>query len=251
MTLVNVAILFATSFIPNIDWAAHLGGLIGGMLLGMWYFGPALGGEAYAYDTLSRAAAERKVAAAAHALALADGATTAPPLPTHLRGTRASPGGGGAPQSPPSNVIPLVSPTSSGIAGGGGVGGVGGGVGGTAWGTGGRRLDGQDIESASATTASKHSGETCASCAGACVDNTAALICGPMPSILDAFKVNAPRGLYTGAMISLFGLFGFMALTCVLIGLIYGGFISTNPSLLNVCPLISASYPSQNLKCPY
>lgn len=45
MALFNVLIIIAFSFSPLIDWAAHLGGLGGGMLLGLWYFGRALDGQ--------------------------------------------------------------------------------------------------------------------------------------------------------------------------------------------------------------
>lgn len=39
--IVNIAIIIAFSFTPYIDWAAHLGGLISGMLLGGYFFIPS------------------------------------------------------------------------------------------------------------------------------------------------------------------------------------------------------------------
>ena len=71
MTGINVAIIMVMSAIPLIDWACHLFGLFSGLLLGMWYFGPALGGAAFAHDAPSLIAAQR--AALANARAVASG----------------------------------------------------------------------------------------------------------------------------------------------------------------------------------
>jgi membrane associated rhomboid family serine protease len=45
MAIFNCLIIIAFSFSPLIDWAAHIGGLGGGVLLGFWYFGRALDGQ--------------------------------------------------------------------------------------------------------------------------------------------------------------------------------------------------------------
>lgn len=234
MTALNVMILFATSFIPNIDWAAHLGGLVGGMLIAGWYFGPALGGEAFAFDTLSRAAAERKVAAAARALAAADGAA-APALPSRLRGTVRS-------VSPPQSA-PLVDYQAARSAGSPPPP-----AGGVTWGGTGRRLDGRE----NADAAKKAScGEACCVATGVALDESIDIVCSPMPNILAAFSADAPRGLLTGALVSICSLLTFFALASTLLGLIYGGYLSTDPSLLNVCPILQLQYPLNKLKCPY
>ncbi len=41
VAVINVAIILAFSLTPYIDWAAHVGGLIGGALLGAWFFAPS------------------------------------------------------------------------------------------------------------------------------------------------------------------------------------------------------------------
>jgi hypothetical protein len=60
MMVFNIVIVMLLSFIPYIDWAAHLFGLLSGILLGLWYFAPALGGTAFAFDAPSPAAARRE-----------------------------------------------------------------------------------------------------------------------------------------------------------------------------------------------
>lgn len=75
MTAVNIAIIMIMSAIPFIDWSCHLFGLLSGLLLGLWYFGSALGGPAFAHDAPSLIKAQR--AALANAAAISSGA----PLP--------------------------------------------------------------------------------------------------------------------------------------------------------------------------
>ncbi len=71
MTGINILLIMIMSAIPLIDWACHLFGLFSGLLLGMWYFGPALGGVAFAHDAPSLIAAQR--AALANARAVSSG----------------------------------------------------------------------------------------------------------------------------------------------------------------------------------
>lgn len=35
----QISVILGMSFVPYIDWAAHVGGLIGGIFAGLWMFG--------------------------------------------------------------------------------------------------------------------------------------------------------------------------------------------------------------------
>lgn len=78
MTAVNIVVIMVMSAIPFIDWACHLFGLFSGLLLGLWYFGPALAGPAFAYNAPSLVKAQRAAIANARAIA-AGGALPAIP----------------------------------------------------------------------------------------------------------------------------------------------------------------------------
>ena len=71
MMAINITVVLLLSLIPYIDWAAHVFGLLAGALLGLWYFGPALCGPAFAFDAPAPAAARREAARRAHEEALA------------------------------------------------------------------------------------------------------------------------------------------------------------------------------------
>ena len=62
---------------------------------------------------------------------------------------------------------------------------------------------------------------------------------------------HAPRALCRGAAVSLCALLAFFAVTCALLGLIFGGGLQTDASLLDTCSLVVRAYPTYNLKCPY
>jgi len=68
MTGFNIVFIMVMSAIPMIDWACHLFGLISGLLLGLWYFAPALGGAAFAHDAPSLVVAQRAALANARAI---------------------------------------------------------------------------------------------------------------------------------------------------------------------------------------
>jgi hypothetical protein len=230
-TVFNVLILFATSFIPNIDWAAHLGGLIGGSLLALWYFGTALGGEAWAYNAMTIAEAQRAVAANLRALrAGAAGGAALPALPTRLGRGASPPARGTAAASSPGNTAPLMA------AGAGGS---------TTWRGDGRRLDGRRDSAAEAR------GEGCGSRVGTAVDIASDALCAPMAPVLVGCGRDAPRALFRGAAVAAVGLAAYFALVCALLGALYGGSVKSDNSLLNVCANYQAAYPAYKLRCPY
>jgi hypothetical protein len=74
MMAINITVVMLLSLIPYIDWAAHLFGLLGGVLLGLWYFGAALSGPAFAFDAPTPAEARREAARRA-----AEAAAAGPP----------------------------------------------------------------------------------------------------------------------------------------------------------------------------
>lgn len=204
---------------PPVDWAAHLGGLIGGVLLALWYFGPALGGEPFAYNAMSPSEAQRIVSA--NLRALREGVGALPALPSRI-GRGVSPARQIVVASP-QNTVPLMTSARGG----------------------GQRLDGREIDTNGTAR------ESCCSRVGVAVDVANDVACAPMSLIVLGCSRDASRSLRCGAAVSLCGLFSYIIMVCVCFGLIYGGVVSTEASLLDVCALIQAAYPSYALRCPY
>lgn len=172
---------------------------------------------------MSPSEAQRIVAA--NLRALREGVGALPALPSRI-------GRGVSPTrqtASPQNTVPLM--TSA--RGGGG----------------GRRLDGRETDAGGGGGGAER--EPCCTRVGVAVDVANDVVCAPMSLIVLGCGRDAPRALCRGAAVSLCGLFTYIVFVCACFGVIYGGVITTDASLLDVCALIQAAYPTYALRCPY
>ena len=230
MTGINILVVMLMSAIPLIDWACHLFGLLSGMLLGLWYFGAALGGPAFAHDAPSLISAQR--AAVANARAIASGSAL-PAIPgAVVVGATATQQahwqGAGAARS----VNASAAAASAAAAGKGGC----------------------CRGSSSSSSSSSGSG----SCTVA-IDSATDCLCHPMTPINMSCGPNVPPALARGAMLAMLGLLGYFVLLAVGFGLIYGGFLAFPPpgwgtlsgdQIYVQCLFYKYGFQLQSFSCP-